>query len=301
MDALKVPAKVVDYFLNQWWIGGTAERWAEFNISRYPKFGISTTSSVEGSHSALKGALSSSSGSLSTAGQKLNHRNRQRLEQLGVVNSNENIIVRYNIRTQIETSMLCSAISRSALELIHAEVMKKVHGQEEPGTMDKCNCATRIRYLLPCSHQIRLGVPIQVTDVHPRWRIHGALPTLTIPSQNLDPSAIAGLKDPAVLVRRKGRPRGTRRLPTSAEIVQRAVDEVGHTRRTCPAPDNRSTGHMGDGQSVFDVSLSITNDGSIQLGQHKSVINTGEEDESQGNDETDGSTLDEMWTDILCT
>ncbi|KAK9312357.1 hypothetical protein V1524DRAFT_341302, partial [Lipomyces starkeyi] len=241
------------------------------------------TSSVEGSHSALKGALSSSSGSLSTAGQKLNHRNRQRLEQLGVVNSNENIIVRYNIRTQIETSMLCSAISRSALELIHAEVMKKVHGQEEPGTMDKCNCATRIRYLLPCSHQIRLGVPIQVTDVHPRWRIHGALPTLTIPSQNLDPSAIAGLKDPAVLVRRKGRPRGTRRLPTSAEIVQRAVDRVekvrrcgscrrvGHTRRTCPAPDNRSTGHMG------------------------------EEDESQGNDETDGSTLDEMWTDILCT
>ncbi|KAK9327713.1 hypothetical protein V1520DRAFT_373884 [Lipomyces starkeyi] len=210
------------------------QRWAEFNISRYPNFGISTASRVEGSQSALKGALSSSSRSLSTLGQKLNHRNRQRLEQLGVVNSNENIIVRYNIRTQ------------------------KVQGQAEPGTMDNCDCATRIRYLLPCSHQIRLGVPIQVTDVHPRWRIHGALPTLTIPSQNLDPSAIACLKNPAVLVRRKGRPRGTRRLPTSAEIVQRAADRVekmrrcgscrrvGHTRRKCPAPDNRSTGHMGE-------------------------------------------------------
>ncbi|KAJ8099530.1 hypothetical protein POJ06DRAFT_112349 [Lipomyces tetrasporus] len=61
--------------------------------------------------------------------------------------------------------MLCSAISRSALELIHAEVMKKVHAQEEPGTMDKCNCATGIRYLLPCSHHIQLAVPIQVNQI----------------------------------------------------------------------------------------------------------------------------------------
>ncbi|ODQ76105.1 hypothetical protein LIPSTDRAFT_122571 [Lipomyces starkeyi NRRL Y-11557] len=108
LEVVKVefPAKAVDYFLNQWSIGGTAERWAEFNISRYPNFGISTASRVEGSQSALKGALSSSSRSLSTLGQKLNHRNRQRLEQLGVVNSNENIIVRYNIRTQVEDALL---------------------------------------------------------------------------------------------------------------------------------------------------------------------------------------------------
>ncbi|KAK9331883.1 hypothetical protein V1520DRAFT_368205 [Lipomyces starkeyi] len=241
------------------------------------------SSRVEGSHSALKGALGSSAGTLYTAGQKLNHWNSQRSEQLGVLNSSENIIVRYDIRTQVETSMLCSAICRSALELIHAEVMKKVHGQEEPGTMDNCNCATRIRYLLPCSHQIQLGVPIQVAQVHPRWRIQGPLPAVTGPRVNLDLSAIAGLKDPAVLVRRKGRPRGTRRLSTSAEIVQRAADRaervrrcgscrmVGHTRRTCPVPDNDAAN------------------------------GTGEEDERQDKNEKDGSTIEEIWTNILST
>ncbi|KAJ8098982.1 hypothetical protein POJ06DRAFT_255656 [Lipomyces tetrasporus] len=34
-------------FINQWWIGGTAERWTELCISRYPNFGISTSSRVE--------------------------------------------------------------------------------------------------------------------------------------------------------------------------------------------------------------------------------------------------------------
>ncbi|ODQ73375.1 hypothetical protein LIPSTDRAFT_71788, partial [Lipomyces starkeyi NRRL Y-11557] len=171
----------------------------------------------EGSHSALKGALGSSAGTLYTAGQKLNHRNNQRSEQLGVLNSSENIIVRYDIRTQVETSMLCSAISRSALELIHAE--------EEPGTMDNCNCATIIRYLLPCSHQIQLGVPIQVTQVHPRWRIQGPLPAVTGPRENLDLSAIAGLKDPAVLVTRKDS-QPLPRLFNGQQIGQKGCDDV---------------------------------------------------------------------------
>ncbi|KAK9367338.1 hypothetical protein V1509DRAFT_566902 [Lipomyces kononenkoae] len=273
-------AKAVEYFLKQWWIGGNAECWAELYISRYLNFGISTTSRVEGSHSALKSALSSSSGTLYTAGQKMNYRNRERAEQLTVLNSNENIIVRYDIRTQVETSMLCTTISRSAMELIYTEVMKKIHAQEEPGTMDNCNCVTRIRYLLPCSHQIQLGVPLELEKIHPRWRINVALPPLTVPGQNLDPSVIAGIKDPEVLVTRKGRPRGTRRLPTSAEIVQRAADrvervrrcgscrKVGHTRRRCPAP----------GLTPSDCTVGIA-----------------EEDIHQD------PTMEEIWSDILCT
>ncbi|KAK9384341.1 hypothetical protein V1515DRAFT_512956, partial [Lipomyces mesembrius] len=90
-------AKAVNYFINQWWIEGTAERWTELHISRYPNYGISTSSRVEGSHSALKRALGSSAGTLYTAGQMLNHRNSQSSEQLGVLNSSENIIVRYNM------------------------------------------------------------------------------------------------------------------------------------------------------------------------------------------------------------
>ncbi|ODQ75271.1 hypothetical protein LIPSTDRAFT_69474 [Lipomyces starkeyi NRRL Y-11557] len=43
--------------------------------------------------------------------------------------------------------------------------------------MDNCNCATRIRYILPCPHQIQLGVPIQVTQVHlaGEFRAHSQL------------------------------------------------------------------------------------------------------------------------------
>ncbi|KAK9358003.1 hypothetical protein V1504DRAFT_462485 [Lipomyces starkeyi] len=54
------------------------------------------------------------------------------------------------------------------------------------------------------------------------------------------------LKDPAAALPRKGRPRGTRRLKTSAETVQIATDRIekvgrcgsckntGHNRRKCP-------------------------------------------------------------------
>ncbi|KAK9344644.1 hypothetical protein V1522DRAFT_437200 [Lipomyces starkeyi] len=211
----------------------------------------------------------------------MNYRNRQHSTQLSVILSNENIIVRYSIRTQ------------------------KIHG---PGTMDKCNCATRIRYLLPCSHQIQLGVPLQVAQVHPRWRIQGALPALTVPNQNLDSSAIADIKDIAVLVKRKGRPRGTRRLAISAEIVQRAADRTervrrcgscrrfGHTRRTCPIRKTR------EGQSGFSASLTSANDASIQVEQLQDVdIGTGKEDDPPETNDEDGSTLEEMWTDILST
>ncbi|KAK9316742.1 hypothetical protein V1524DRAFT_425411, partial [Lipomyces starkeyi] len=58
-------------------------------------------------------------------------------------------------RNQIETSMLCTKIPRSALVLVYTEVVKKVHNQEEDGTIDKCNCTVRSHYLLPCSHQIQ--------------------------------------------------------------------------------------------------------------------------------------------------
>ncbi|KAK9365034.1 hypothetical protein V1509DRAFT_634373 [Lipomyces kononenkoae] len=91
----------------------------------------------------------------------MNYRNRERAKQLTVLNSNENIIVRYDIRTQVETSMLCTTISQSALELTYTDIMKKIHAPEEPGTMNNSNCVTRIRYLLPCSHQIHVGVLVK--------------------------------------------------------------------------------------------------------------------------------------------
>ncbi|KAK9357530.1 hypothetical protein V1504DRAFT_361991, partial [Lipomyces starkeyi] len=222
------------------------------------------TSRVEGSHSALKGALTSSSGTLYAAGQRINYSGAERSRQLSVISANENLFVRVDIRNQIETSMLCTAISRSALELVHTEVVKKVHHQEENGTLDKCSCTVWRRYLLPCSHKIQLGLPLEVTQIHPRWRVQVSLPALNVARHNLEPSVLSGLKDPEVLLKRKGRPRGTRRLEMSAEIVQKAADrtekvrrcgschKAGHNRRTCPElhPQSSTGTHEGRDEEV---------------------------------------------------
>ncbi|KAJ8100241.1 hypothetical protein POJ06DRAFT_209530 [Lipomyces tetrasporus] len=123
--------------------------------------------------------------------------------------------------------------------------MKKLHNQEEAGSSDHCNCDIYRRYLLPCSHRIRLGFPIDVQDIHPRWLIQQPNILLDLSTVQLDPATLAIVRDPPVTLR-KGRPRGTRRLPTSAEIVQRAADSAenvrrcrlckrtGHNKRTCP-------------------------------------------------------------------
>ncbi|KAK9427569.1 hypothetical protein V1505DRAFT_417432 [Lipomyces doorenjongii] len=212
------------------------ERWAEVHIHKHPNLGISTTSRVEGSHGAMKGALTSSSGSLCTVGNKINRKGRDRAEQLSILSSNENL----------RTAKLCTAISRSALDLVYVEAMKKVHKQEEEGTKYKCSCETANRYLLPCSHRIQVGVPLDVQEIHPCWRVHPELPPLKVSWQHIDPDRLSVLQDPPVTLPRKGRRKGTRRLKTPAEVVQKAADrmekvrrcgschKIGHNRRRCP-------------------------------------------------------------------
>ncbi|KAK9241912.1 hypothetical protein V1506DRAFT_569289 [Lipomyces tetrasporus] len=164
-------------------------------MQKYSNCGISTTSTAEGSHGALKGALPSSSGTLHTATKIINRKGTERSQQLS-----------------IETSTLCTAISRPALEMVYAEAAKKLQHQEKDGTTEKCSCTIRSQ----------LGLPIDVTSIHPRWRVQTTLP------------------DPLAAIPRKGRPKGTRRLKTSAEIVQLSSDRIekvrrsGHDRRSCP-------------------------------------------------------------------
>ncbi|KAK9236152.1 hypothetical protein V1525DRAFT_445068, partial [Lipomyces kononenkoae] len=207
----------------------------------------STTSRVEGSHGALKGALTSSSGTLLPAGKKINRRARDQSEQSSIIGSNQNLHVSLEIRNQVETATLCTAISRSALELVYAEVRKKLNHNDEDGTTDNCACTIGNRYLLPCSHQIQLGVPLDVAEIHPRWRVSQVLPPPNVVGHNIDPETLSTiLKDPKASLPRKGRPTGTRRLQTSAENILNAADrretvrrcgschEAGHNRRTCP-------------------------------------------------------------------
>ncbi|KAK9332483.1 hypothetical protein V1520DRAFT_367764 [Lipomyces starkeyi] len=162
-----------------WWVDGKCERWAKRYICKHPNFGISTTSPVEGSHGEMKGALTSSSGTLYATAKKINHSGIERSQQLSVIVSNENLFVRLEIRNQVETASLCTAISRSALELVYAEVVKKLHHHEEEGTIDECSCTVR--------SQIQFGLPLDVTHIHPRWRVQPTLPALIITSQNLQP------------------------------------------------------------------------------------------------------------------
>ncbi|KAK9494572.1 hypothetical protein V1508DRAFT_412817 [Lipomyces doorenjongii] len=173
------PSEPLSYFLTQWWLNGQCERWAEVHIRKHPNLGLSSTSRVEGSHGAMKGGLTSSSGNLSTAGTKINHREKVRVEQLSILSSNENLRVRPETRNQIETTNLCTAISRPALDIVYTEVMKKVNHQEEPGTKYEFSCETLHRYLLPCSHRIEMGVPLDVQDIHRRWRVNPELPPLS--------------------------------------------------------------------------------------------------------------------------
>ncbi|KAK9311602.1 hypothetical protein V1524DRAFT_450218 [Lipomyces starkeyi] len=180
----------------------------------------------------MKTALTSSSGTLHTATNKINRRDIERSQNLSVVGSNQNVHVRLEIRNQVATSMLCTAISRSALEMVYAEVVKKLQHHEGEGTEERCS---RTRFLLPCSHQIVLGQPIDVTAIHPRWMVQLTLPVIDIPSQDIDSAMLSVLRDPPLL--KKG---------TSAEKIQKAADriekvrrckscsKVGHNRRTCP-------------------------------------------------------------------
>ncbi|KAK9489192.1 hypothetical protein V1508DRAFT_326076, partial [Lipomyces doorenjongii] len=82
-------------------------------------------------------------------------------------------------------------------------------------------------------------------EVYPILQLEPTLPALNITAQNLQTDVLPVLKDPQSALPRKGRPRGTRRLRTSAEIIQQDTDriekvrrcgschKVGHTRRKC--------------------------------------------------------------------
>ncbi|KAK9239177.1 hypothetical protein V1525DRAFT_339725 [Lipomyces kononenkoae] len=313
------PSEPVGYFLTQWWSNGQCERWAEVHIRNHPNLGISSTSRVEGSHGAMKGGLTSSSGNLSTAGNKINHRERARIEQLSVLSSNENLRVRLEIRNQTETSKLCSAITRPALERVYEEVMKKVNNQEEAGTRYQCTCETLHRYMLPCSHRIELGTSLEVHDIHPRWRVDSELPPLGSTLQHHDFDTRSVLKDPPIELPRKGRPKGTRRLKTSAEIIQKAADRidkirrcgtcqrVGHNRRTCPrlqsnmspANENNRNEGMADEQPTSEQLADKGDDSLEGVAKHDDDDhdNGGEDHEDEGHD--DDAAFEAMWADAL--
>ncbi|KAK9258332.1 hypothetical protein V1519DRAFT_26786 [Lipomyces tetrasporus] len=77
---------------------------------------------------------------------------------------------------------------------------------------------------------------LDVTDIHPPWRVNPVLPPLSVALHNIDPDTLSSvLKDPSITLPRKGRPRETRRLQTSAENVLNVIDRREKVRRCGPA------------------------------------------------------------------
>ncbi|KAK9234851.1 hypothetical protein V1525DRAFT_349429, partial [Lipomyces kononenkoae] len=141
--------------------------------------------------------------------------NRVGTQYLSIIGSNENLHVRLEVGSQVEAQNLRTAISRQALELVYAEVNRTLKQRTSDGTKDDCSCAAWNRYLLPCRHRIQLGLSLDVTAIHPRWRVNPVLSTLNVALHNIDPDTLSFvLKDPSISLPRKGRPRGTRRLQT---------------------------------------------------------------------------------------
>ncbi|KAK9482433.1 hypothetical protein V1527DRAFT_376200, partial [Lipomyces starkeyi] len=90
-----------------------------------------------------------------------------------------NLLVRVEIRDQIETASLCTAISRSCAG-------DGVHQEEEEGTKEKCSCN-----ISSCSWFLAMltsdtAWPIYITCIHPRWRVQATIPAINVPSHHID-------------------------------------------------------------------------------------------------------------------
>ncbi|KAK9350762.1 hypothetical protein V1523DRAFT_444888 [Lipomyces doorenjongii] len=254
-------------------------------ICKHPNFGISTTSRVERSHGSMKRVLTSCSGTLYAAAKKISHSDIERSQQLSAISSNENL---------------------------HAEVVKKLNHQDEEGTIDECSCTVRSRYLLPCSHQIQLGLPLDVTHIHPRWRVQPIIPPLNISSQGPQPEVLSVLKDSQSVLPRNSRPRGTRRLQTSAEIIQiqKAADriekvkrggschKVGSDTNSAQSPklsNQRSPQGTDEGGCV----LTQTTNTIAEMAENDAIDDTRGDVEAFHNHDEDDAIFEAMWADAL--
>ncbi|KAK9329157.1 hypothetical protein V1520DRAFT_343998 [Lipomyces starkeyi] len=181
------------------------------------------------------------------------------------------------------------------MELVYAAVMKKKQHQEEDDTWESCRCSTWNRYLLPCSHRIQLGVPISITQIDPRWWVHPEFLPVNVAFQRIDAAILLELKDPVATLPRKGRPNGTRRLQTPAEVKVRqcgSCKNTGHDRRKCPKllsnliiTENEATAKEQEEPAAWQ------ND-EAQLQDDESISG---HDRDYRHDE-----VEEMWSDVFC-
>ncbi|KAK9427103.1 hypothetical protein V1505DRAFT_402732 [Lipomyces doorenjongii] len=169
---------------------------------------------------------------------------------------------------------------------------------------DLQSCSKHNRYLLPCSHRIQLGVPISITQIHPRWWVHPEFPPVNVAFQHIDAAILLELKDPSATLPRKGRPKGTRRLQTSAEVVQKTADRIekvrrcgsckntGHDRRKCPKLLTNLITTENDGTAKEQEEPGAWQNDEAQLQDDESI--SGHDDDYRDDE------VEEMWSDVFC-
>ena len=183
--------------------------------------GLTTTSRVEGAHSALKTYLQVSTGDL--------HAVVGRIELLIDNQTVEARAAKARALTRIGGDLriplfveLIGVASPVGLRLIVAQ-RRKLAG-DPPAVADPCTGVFRTTMGLPCAHELgerlRAGGTLSLRDLHPYWLLDRsqALPDA------IDPALL--VRDPPVAVP-KGRPRGalggtrsTRRDPSLFEVVE---------------------------------------------------------------------------------
>ncbi|KAK9359559.1 hypothetical protein V1504DRAFT_457629 [Lipomyces starkeyi] len=157
-------------------------------------------------------------------------------------------------------------------------------------------CHVPIRYRLACLLKLRKSI------LAGEFRSRFLLSTSQAQSRTVRPF-LSSLKDPEVLLKgRRGRHRGTRRLETSAEIVQKAADrtekvrrcgfchKAGHNCRTCPELHPQSSTGKHEGH--------VANTDRHASQQPDAVADTAQDGDEEVDSE-EGSTLGVVWCDIL--
>jgi hypothetical protein len=209
----------IDYLEKTWlpYREALAKAWT----NRILRFGITTTSRVEGSHRALKGYLQVSTGDLHAV-----------VERMGLLVANQAVEARA-AKAQALTRLgadLRIALFVDLLGVASPVGLRQILQQRRKLTGDPlavpepCTGAFRAVMGLPCAHElvdrVRSGDSLQPRDLHPYWLLNRSRGL----AATIDPRLL--VRDPPVAVPR-GRPRGalggtrtTRREPSLFEVVE---------------------------------------------------------------------------------
>lgn len=235
----QIPSEARDYIEYQWLTPWKTRFCATF-IQDVRHFGTLTTSRVEGCHAALKTWIPSSSLNLLAVYKAVNKHCTRQNEICITEREVQRQSVLLSVRNVDFFKDVHSIISHQGLKIVYREYQKARAELTEP-----CNSYLVTCFGLPCSHLIRdmicsshtsaSSARLRFDNFHVFWLLDKAktLPVLTNST----------VLSPARIQNPRGRPRGTKRLPSEFELVEapRPLRNCGlckmpanHNRSTCP-------------------------------------------------------------------